>query len=270
MRIITAASGVIMVLTSAWCFMHTGNTFLSLAFIIGVAMMIQAFGGICAYIGARNEFSKSSWILSQAIATGLLAIVVLCNMLNVDGMITIIVSMWCMFSGLQQTVASAHMMRSKEEGWIIPLALGAVALVAGFYGFFNAVLLALSNIMLVTIFLLVQGANVIAIAVNMPGKYKIFPHDHIFGEKEKPEPDFTFEKGGAKKNEEDEEEIPGVIKPESTLPDFAFSDVSAKIDDAAEEAAEDTTRSIAEDISEVFDEEREENEDTEEEEDDRE
>ena len=256
MRIITACSGVIMVLTSAWCFMHTGNTFLSLAFIIGVAMMIQAFGGICAYIGARNEFSKSSWILSQAIATGLLAIVVLCNMLNVEGVITIFFSMWCMYSGLQQTVASAHMMLSKEEGWIIPLALGAVALVAGFYGFFNGVLLALSNIMLVTIFLLVQGANVIAIAVNMPGKYKIFPHDHIFGEKEKPEPDFTFDKGG--KKAEDDEEIPGVIKPESTLPDFSFSDVSAKIDDAAEEAAEDTPQSIAEDIGEVFGEDKDE------------
>ena len=266
MRIITAASGVIMVLTSAWCFMHTGNTFLSLAFIIGVAMMIQAFGGICAYIGARNEFSKSSWILSQAIATGLLAIVVLGNMLNVEGMITIFFSMWCMYSGLQQTVASAHMMLSKEEGWVIPLLLGAVALIAGFYGFFNAVLLALSNIMLVTIFLLVQGANVIAIAVNMPGKYKIFPHDHSFGEKEKPEPDFTFDKGGANKSDE-EEEIPGVIKPESTLPDFSFSDVSAKIDDAAEEATEDTPQSIAEDISEIFEED---DEDNEEESDDRE
>lgn len=255
MRIITACSGVIMVLTSAWCFMHTGNTFLSLAFIIGVAMMIQAFGGICAYIGARNEFSKSSWILSQAIATGLLAIVVLCNMLNVDGMITIFFSLWCMYSGLQQTVASAHMMLSKEEGWIIPLALGGVALVAGFYGFFNAVLFALSNIMLVTIFLLVQGANVIAIAVNMPGKYKIFPHDHLTHEKEKPEPDFKL---GGDTDSSEEEEIPGVIKPQSTLPDFSFSDVSAKIDDAAEEAAEDTPQSIADDISEIFDDEDEE------------
>ena len=77
------------------------------------------------------------------------------------------------------------------------------------------------------------------------------------------------DKGREKKGRlsDEEEEIPGVIKPESTLPDFSFSDVSAKIDDAAEEATEDTPQSIAEDISEIFEED---DEDNEEESDDRE
>ncbi len=242
MRIITACSGVLMILTSIWCFFHVGNTFLSLAFVIGVAMVIQAFGGVCAYIGARNEFLKSSWILTDAIAVGILGAIVLCNMLNVDAMITIFFSMWCFYSGLHRTVASSHMMWSKEEGWLIPLILGAVTLLFGVYGFFNMVLFALSNIMIVTIIMLIQGANTIALAVNMPGKYKIFPHDHEASKDEASNQDFTFT-------------AKGIVKPDSTLPDFSFSDVSAKIDDAAELAAEDTVESIAEDISEIFDEE---------------
>ncbi len=247
-----------MILTSIWCFFHVGNTFLSLAFVIGVAMVIQAFGGICAYIGARNEFIKSSWILTEAIASGILGAIVLCNMLTVDAMITIFFSLWCLYSGLHRTVASSHMMWNKESGWLIPLIIGAVTLLFGIYGCFNLVLFALSNITIVTIIMLIQGANTIALAVNMPGKYKIFPHDHsLEDETDKPEPDFTFSKGGTKNfAADDDDEAKGIIKPDSELPAFSFSDVSAKIDDAAVHASEDNTvESIAEDISEIFDEE---------------
>ncbi len=243
-----------MILTSIWCFFHVGNTFLSLAFVIGVAMVIQAFGGVCAYIGARNEFLKSSWILTEAIASGLLGAIVLCNMLTVDGMITVFFSLWCLYSGLHRTVASSHMMWSKEEGWLIPLILGAITLIFGIYGCFNLALFALSNIMLVTIIMLIQGANTIALAVNMPGKYKIITHDHKADVSDEPEPDFTFSKGGIKKTDNDDE-AKGIIKPDSELPAFSFSDVSAKIDDAAMHASENNTvESIAEDISEIFDE----------------
>ena len=41
MRIWTIVSGILMVLTGAFCFMNPGQTFLSLAFIVGLVMVIN-------------------------------------------------------------------------------------------------------------------------------------------------------------------------------------------------------------------------------------
>lgn len=175
MRIITALSGIALVATAVWCFAHTGTTFTAMAFVIGIAMIIQFIGGICSYISVRRELQKSSWILAEAISTGVLGIIVLSNQLTVEAMIPMFFGMWIMYSGMLRIIAAIHIILAKEVSWIWILCLGALAILAGVYSFFNLILLGLGTVTLIAVIFLIQGANVIALAINMPGKYKIFP-----------------------------------------------------------------------------------------------
>lgn len=197
MRIITAITSIILIATSLWCFLHLGGTFISVAFILGVTMILHALGGICAYLGSYKDLEKSSWILADGIATGVLGLIVLANQLTVDPMIPIFFGIWIMYSGMLRVIASTHMMIVREKGWVWCIAFGGVAIAVGIYAFFNSVALALDTILLVGIIFLVQGANVMALAVNMPSKYKIISDEEMKAaiveeEPEAPKADFTF------------------------------------------------------------------------------
>ncbi len=172
-------TSIILVITSLWCFLNLGNTFLSVAFLLGVAMILSALGSICSYIGSYKELEKSSWILVDGIATGVLGLIVLANQLTVDPMIPIFFGIWIMYSGMLRVVASAHMMFMKQKGWEWCLGFGILAALIGVYAFFNNVTLDLGKVMLVGIIFLAQGINVMALAANMPSKYKIITDEEL-------------------------------------------------------------------------------------------
>ena len=87
MRIWTIVSGILMVLTGAFCFMNPGQTFLSLAFIVGLVMVINGLIHAMAYFigrGLHNKGDNNGWILTDALITLILGILILCNQLVVD------------------------------------------------------------------------------------------------------------------------------------------------------------------------------------------
>lgn len=179
MRIVTALSGVILIGTAIWCFAHQGTSFLALAFIIGVVMLLQSLGEVCAYISVRNEIVKSSWIITDAAATLMLGALVLVNQITVDSIIPVFFGIWLLYSGILRMVASFHMIRAGEKAWLWVLLFATLTVIAGEYCFFNGVLKDFGMITLAAQALLLQGVNILALAVNMPGKYIIFPKDAI-------------------------------------------------------------------------------------------
>ncbi len=196
MRIVTVITSFILIFMSLWCFLHMGNTYMSVAFLIGVAMILHALGSICSYIGSYKDLQKSSWILADGIATGILGILVLANQLTVDPMIPIFFGIWIMYSGMYRAIVSTQMMMSKEGGWGWSLGFALVAIALGVYAFFNNIALALDNVLLIGIIFLVQGINMMTLAANMPGKYKIFSEEflHIHRHHHKEEQvDFVFD-----------------------------------------------------------------------------
>ena len=218
MRIITVLTSFILIFTSLWCFMHMGNTYISVAFLLGVAMILHALGAVCSYIGSYKDLQKSSWILADGIATGVLGVLVLANQLTVDPMIPIFFGIWIMYSGMHRTIASTQMMMAKERGWGFVLGFGIVAIAMGIYSFFNNILLAFDNVLLVGIIFLIQGINVMALAVNMPGKYKIFSDDFLHRrsrEEKNNEIDFVF--GSPRSHEEMGHDEKDVLKKKRSL-----------------------------------------------------
>ena len=58
MRVLTIASGIIMIAAGAFCFINPGQTFLTMAFVIGTVMVICGLIHVMAYSMARRKMGR--------------------------------------------------------------------------------------------------------------------------------------------------------------------------------------------------------------------
>ena len=178
MRILTIISGILMVLTSAFCFINPGQTFLVLAFVIGMVMVFNGIVHALAYFigrGLHNKGDNNGWILTEALITLVLGILILCNQLVVDAAIPMVFGTWVLVSGILRIEASTHINKNKKlTNFKTTLITGIVTSVVGVFGFINPMIGWLSTAILLGIFLLIQGINIIELGINMPHEKKSY------------------------------------------------------------------------------------------------
>jgi len=167
MRILTIITGVLLVLTSIWCFAHPGATFASLAFILGCVMLFHGISGVLNYISTKDTQNGASWVLSDGIITFILACIVLSNQLAIDAIIPLFFGMWILFSGTMRIVASINLKKLGEKAWGITFALGLIGMIAGIYSFFNSIAAGLALVLMIGIFFLLQGVNMLTLGIGM-------------------------------------------------------------------------------------------------------
>ena len=176
MRVITLAGGFLMVATGAFCFINPGQTFMTMAFVIGSVMVINGVIHALGFLLARGSFGigdNNGWILIDAILTLLLGILILCNQLTVDMAIPMIFGMWVLVSGLLRFEAATRINRQKKPGnFKAAFITGVVTVLVGLIGFINPFVTYVSIIITLGIFLVVQGINSIELGINMPHKVK--------------------------------------------------------------------------------------------------
>lgn len=167
MRVFKIAAGVILILTGVFCFANPGATFLSIAFVLGCAMLLSGISGTFAYIWLSRKIEITSALMVEGILSIILGLLVLSNQLLADAAIPVFFGMWVMFSGIIRVVeAYAHRKTGRAELiWFLCLGLTGVA--AGLYSFYNTVLFAFSAIVLVGILYIVQGFNVLLMGINL-------------------------------------------------------------------------------------------------------
>ena len=139
MRVITLAGGFLMVATGAFCFINPGQTFMTMAFVIGSVMVINGVIHALGFLLARGSFGigdNNGWILIDAILTLLLGILILCNQLTVDMAIPMIFGMWVLVSGLLRFEAATRINRQKKPGnFKAAFFTGIVTILVGLVGF---------------------------------------------------------------------------------------------------------------------------------------
>lgn len=172
MRILTIISGILMILTAAFCFINPGQTFLVLAFVIGMVMVINGIIHTLAYLigrGLNNKGDNNGWILTEALITLVLGILILCNQLVVDAAIPMVFGIWVVVSGILRIEASTHINRDKKKtNFRTTLITGILTVFIGVFGFINPVIGWLSTAILLGMFMLIQGVNVLELGINMP------------------------------------------------------------------------------------------------------
>lgn len=178
MRILTVASGVLMVMTGAFCFMNPGQTFLAMAFIVGLVMVINGLIHALAYFigrGLHNKGDNNGWILTDALITLLLGVLILCNQLVADTAIPLVFGMWVLVSGILRIEAATHINREKKRiNFMTTMITGILTVLVGCFGFINPMVRWMTTITMLGIFFIIQGVNIIELGINMPHEKKSY------------------------------------------------------------------------------------------------
>ncbi|MGN0702709.1 MAG: HdeD family acid-resistance protein [Lentihominibacter sp.] len=176
MKGLTIASGIIMIAAGAFCFVNPGQTFMTMAFVIGTVMALCGIIHVMAYTIGRTPHGKgdnNGWILIDALLTLLLGILVLFNQLTVDMAIPMVFGMWVLVSGLLRLEAASRIDRQRKPGnFKATLITGIITVVIGFLGFVNPFVTYVSIISILGFFMLVQGINSVELGFNMPHRVK--------------------------------------------------------------------------------------------------
>ena len=176
MKGLTIVSGIIMIAAGAFCFINPGQTFMTMAFVIGTVMALCGIIHVLAYVIGRTPHGKgdnNGWILIDALLTLLLGILVLFNQLTVDMAIPMVFGMWVLVSGLLRLEAASRIDRQRKPGnFKATLITGVITVVMGLLGFINPFVTYVSIIPILGFFMLIQGINSIELGFNMPHKVK--------------------------------------------------------------------------------------------------
>ena len=176
MRVLTIASGILMVAAGAFCFINPGQTFLTMAFVIGAVMVVCGLIHLLAYVITRKgagSADNNGWIGVDALLTLLLGGLVLGNQLTADIAIPMIFGMWVLVSGVLRLEAASRINREKKKGnFRAALITGIITTIVGLVGFINPLLTYVSVIILLGAYLVIQGINSIELGINMPHEVK--------------------------------------------------------------------------------------------------
>ena len=176
MKGLTIVSGIIMIAAGEFCFINPGQTFMTMAFVIGTVMALCGIIHVLAYVIGRTPHGKgdnNGWILIDALLTLLLGILVLFNQLTVDMAIPMVFGMWVLVSGLLRLEAASRIDRQRKPGnFKAALITGVITVVMGLLGFINPFVTYVSIIPILGFFMLIQGINSIELGFNMPHKVK--------------------------------------------------------------------------------------------------
>ena len=176
MKGLTIVIGIIMIAAGAFCFINPGQTFMTMAFVIGTVMALCGIIHVLAYVIGRTPHGKgdnNGWILIDALLTLLLGILVLFNQLTVDMAIPMVFGMWVLVSGLLRLEAASRIDRQRKPGnFKATLITGVITVVMGLLGFINPFVTYVSIIPILGFFMLIQGINSIELGFNMPHKVK--------------------------------------------------------------------------------------------------
>lgn len=175
MRVLTIISGVLLVLTGVFCFANPGETFLSLAFMLGLIMVVTSVIQGIAYCWGRsgNQNDNNGWILTEAIITFVLGVLVLSSKIAADVAIPMVFGMWVMFSGILRVVTATMINRAnKRTNFAWTLIVGLLCALGGLYAFLNPDIANLAIAVLLGILFLLQGVSTLELGIHMPHEKK--------------------------------------------------------------------------------------------------
>ena len=174
MRLFTIISGIVLIMTSLFCYANPGETFLPLAFVLGVAMIITGIIQCASYWWGRdNRKDNNGWIFAESLITFVLGILVITGLIAADAAIPMVFGMWVMFSGvLRFVVATMINPSSKKRNFIWTMATGIICILTGLYAFLNPYIANLNIAVLLGLLFMIQGVCTIELGIHMPHEKK--------------------------------------------------------------------------------------------------
>lgn len=172
MKIVTIVSGVILTLTGIWCIARSGTTFLAMAFILGIAMLIHGIMSIVSCITEKRYGFASGYVLADGIITLILSVAVLSDQLVADAMIPMFFGMWLLFSGMMHVMQAIVVRGFEERNWRLGLIFGIIAMLVGVTAFIYPVTAKLAPVLLLGFYFVAQGISVTVLGLHFKSQKK--------------------------------------------------------------------------------------------------
>ena len=169
LRFLTIAAGVLSVAVAVFCFANQGVVFTAVAFVVGLTMMLCGACEIGSFFAVHHKMGHASYLLAEGATEVLLGVFVLSNCVDTESAVPVFCGMWSLFSGaIRAATALNSNLKRNDLSALWMLIVGVVSMAIGSYSFFNPVLFAVPNVMIVSICFLIQGVNLIATGIEMP------------------------------------------------------------------------------------------------------
>lgn len=167
MRTITIIAGALFTAAGVFLMANSGLTFMSVAFIVGIIFVVAGVVECLSYSSHRGDKEEKTWILIDGAITIILGALILMNKLAAEAAVPLVLGMWVLSTGIRNFVNAWEHIENRETGFYEHLIIGLLNVILGLYGFFNQNMFAVSTIVLVGIYMVASGINLINVGTTI-------------------------------------------------------------------------------------------------------
>ena len=174
-KVLSVIAGILMIIGGLYCLFNPGATYLSIGYVVGFSMIMDAVGAFAVWHQARKVGFADGWMLTSAILSAVLGFFVLNSavlQLGIDAFIVYYIAAWLVIHGIVVIVGAWRIRRMHKDWntkmlgthWYAPLLIGILLCVFGVLSFLKPVLLASTIGVFIGLGIISAGANMITLA----------------------------------------------------------------------------------------------------------
>lgn len=175
-NILAIIFGVLIVIGGIYCLMMPAATYMSLAWLIGVVMIVDGIANIVTWFQLRKSGFSNGWALFGAIVSIIFGIVLLGSFVAqfaVDLFFAYMIAAWLIVTGIMRIGYSVQMRKlnrglqpqSIGDRWWFVLIVGVLVVIVGVMCLFNPMIAMVGMGLLIGISVIVVGVSVITLAL---------------------------------------------------------------------------------------------------------
>ena len=164
MKVLTIILGALLIIAGVICMFSPGETFLATGIIIGIMLFVYGIIGTIGVIAKRIS-TLMLFATIPALIIGIIALVRPGSTFVIDAFMIYLFAAWFVVQGIMNIVVSVRS-RYFTRGWGWGLALGIISTILGIYCFIHPELSALAIGILVGLFLIEAGIDLIVLAAT--------------------------------------------------------------------------------------------------------
>ena len=161
-RLALMALGFFMAALGIFCISLDGYSFGTMAFPIGVLLMIVGTFQVLTYSSFARSDENKHWVLTEGLTSFVLGVVVISGSLSADVAVLAVFGFWSVITGIRNiVVVIEERISGFEKQWDLwTIGISAVNFIVGMYTFFNQFFFNFSVLGLIGMIFLIQGINV--------------------------------------------------------------------------------------------------------------
>jgi uncharacterized membrane protein HdeD (DUF308 family) len=170
MRILLFVTGFIPTAAGIFFLGNEGQTFLALAFVAGLALLLFGLTGTLSYFLARRRLGVPGWALADSLSALALSAVTLQNRVTDDDLAPAVFGVWLTVSAAMRVAGALDMSRETAEFRRALFILGLMGAAMGLYAFFRPFLPELGMTGILGGIFIAQGVFAVALGAGLRRK----------------------------------------------------------------------------------------------------